>query len=143
MRKINIISALVLLAIAGYVVYVANGLPAEHGTLGPGFFPKLVAGLLAAFAMAILFLAVTSKKQQAAPPAPQRSLVALFVSMGLYIILLPILGFLVMTPVFLVVGGLLLADDIKQWWKKVCISAVVCTGGLYYLFGVLLNVPLP
>ena len=143
MRIIDIVSALVLSAIAAYVIWTANRFPAAADTLGPEFFPKLVAGLLLAFAAAIAVKAVVRKEAQSAPEAPGAGIGLVVGAMIIYVIVLPLAGFLATTPAFLTAAGLLLAGDIRQWWKKICISAAISTGALYYLFSVLLNVPLP
>lgn len=143
MRKIDILSAVVLLLLSGYVVVTAVGFPVETRTLGPDFFPKLVGGCLAAFSLAILLLAFFRPGKEEAPAAPSRNLMIIMALLGGYIILLPIIGFLVATPAYLAATGLLLADNMAAWWKKVCISATVTTGALYYLFSTMLNVPLP
>jgi putative tricarboxylic transport membrane protein len=143
MRKVDIVSVLILLALAAYVVVTANNFPLETRTLGPDFFPKLVAGCLAAFAIGILVMSFLRRKPEEAPTRPSRSLLISMVIMGLYIILLPYLGFLVATPAFLLAAGLLMAEEARAWWKKLCVSSIVTTGALYYLFGTLLNVPLP
>ncbi len=143
MRKVDIVSVLILLALAAYVVVTANGFPLETRTLGPDFFPKLVAGCLAAFAIGVLVMSFLRRKPEEAPAGPSRNLLIIMAVMGVYIILLPYVGFLVATPAFLLAAGLLQAEDTRAWWKKLCISSVVTTGALYYLFGTLLNVPLP
>jgi hypothetical protein len=143
MRKLNMFTAILLLVMAGYVYLQASSFPATTNTLGPGFFPKLVAGLLAAFAAGILLFAVFSKKEESKPDMPSKPLLLVMVAMIVYIILLPYVGFLTTTPVFLTVAGFVVADSVQLWWKKIAISSVATTGVLYYLFATLLNVPLP
>lgn len=143
MRKVDIVTSVLLLALAGYVYQEAARFPAAADTLGPEFFPKLVAGLLAAFAAGILFFAVTAKSNEAAPDLPTQPLIIIMAALVLYIAALPHAGFLVTTPVFLTIAGFVIADSIQFWWKKVAISSAITTGALYYLFATLLNVPLP
>lgn len=144
MRKVNIFTAILLLALAGYVYWEASGFPAATDTLGPEFFPKLVAGFLAAFAIGILLFACFEKKtDEDAVDLPTQPLVLIMAAMVAYIVLLPHVGFLATTPVFLTVAGFLIADSIRLWWKRVVISSAITTGALYYLFATLLNVPLP
>jgi hypothetical protein len=143
MRRIDIISAIVLLILSGYVIVTAMGFPLETRTLGPDFFPKLVGGCLAAFSLVILLRAFLRGGDEEAPSAPSRNLIIIMTLLGAYIFLLPMVGFLVATPAYLAATGLLLAGNLAVWWKKVCVSATVTTGALYYLFGTMLNVPLP
>ncbi|KYZ75958.1 hypothetical protein AXX12_05825 [Anaerosporomusa subterranea] len=143
MRKVNITTAILLLLLAAYVYLEASTFPVAADTLGPAFFPKLVAGLLAAFSVGILLFAVLGKKGETVPDLPSKPLVVIMVAMVIYVALLPHIGFLTTTPVFLTIAGIVIADSISYWWKKVVISSFVTTGALYYLFAVLLNVPLP
>jgi putative tricarboxylic transport membrane protein len=143
MRKLNIATAILLLLLAAYVYLEAGTFPAATDTLGPEFFPKLVAGLLAAFSVGILLFAVLGKREEIVPDLPSKPLVVIMAAMVIYVALLPHAGFLTTTPVFLTIAGIVIADSVSYWWKKVVISSVVTTGALYYLFAVLLNVPLP
>jgi hypothetical protein len=119
------------------------GFPLETSTLGPDFFPKLVGGCLAAFSIGILVLAVKGGGDESPPTAPSRNFLIMIVLLGGYLVFLPLIGFLFATPAYLAATGLLLAEDVTRWWKKVCFSSIVTTGALYYLFGTMLNVPLP
>jgi hypothetical protein len=58
-------------------------------------------------------------------------------------VILPLVGFLISTPLFLIACGAVISEDIKQGWKAIVISGVATTGVLYTVFSVLLNVPLP
>jgi uncharacterized membrane protein YeaQ/YmgE (transglycosylase-associated protein family) len=144
MRRINIISSIVLLLLAGYVILEARKLPDDITELGAGFFPEMVGGLLAAFAAGMLFFAIRGEgSDQEAPPRPQARLIISLVCLLVYVVALPHAGFIATTPVFLLVNGLVMADSAKEWWKKLCISATITTAAVYYLFAVMLNVPLP
>jgi len=143
MAKVNIISAFVLLFIAGYVMWVTRSYPPQKMTLGPAFFPKLVSGFLAAFSLGILLMAFLKGGKEENPSTPRRALIMALVCLGIYIFALPWIGFLFSTPPFLIASGFFLADDPRKCWKAMAISAVPITGGLYCLFVVLLKVPLP
>jgi putative tricarboxylic transport membrane protein len=144
MRRINIIASTVLLLLAGYSVYVARQMPDDISKLGAGFFPELVGGLLAAFAVCMLYFAIKGEgRDQEAPQKPQKSLLISLACLLIYVGLMPYVGFIVTTPVFLVVTGLAMADSARLWWKKLCLSAAITTAAVYYLFAVMLNVPLP
>ncbi len=143
MLAANWIASVVLLLMAGYVFWATASYPAQALTLGPAFFPRLIAGVLAALAAAIMFTTSLGRRERQPLAAPRAPLVWVVVALGLYVALLPRVGFLVSTPAFLMVAGLLLAEDARRWWKAVLISAALTTGAVYYLFGVLLDVPLP
>lgn len=142
MRKVNIIAAVLLLALSGFVLATTRSFPQGQGTLGPAFFPNLVAGLLIAFSLALLWQVFRGADQEA-PAAPRRQTLWVMVAVIAYVVLLPILGFLVATPALLVITGLLLAESAQRWWKPVLASSVVTTAVLYLLFVQVLHVPLP
>lgn len=144
MRRVNFIASIILLLLAGYAINEARQMPPDPTKLGAGFFPELVGGLLAAFAAGMLYYAIKGDGSgQEAPARPQKPLIICLVCLLVYVGLMPLVGFLASTPVFLVVTGLAMADSARQWWKKLCLSSVITTGAIYYLFAVLLNVPLP
>lgn len=143
MRIANWTAALVLLLISGYVMWVTGSYPAQTMTLGPAFFPRLVSGVLAAIAVGILATTVVSRRQTESLAPPRATLVTTLVCLGLYVALLPQCGFLAATPAFLCASGLLQGEDVRRWWKAVVVSSVATTAALYYVFVVLLSVPLP
>lgn len=143
MRKFDIISAVIFITLAGYVIKTAGSFPQSTTTLGPGFFPTLIAGLLAVFAAWQLVTSLLKKKSEDTPAPPKNSLLAIFAVTGVYMAILPLVGFLVSTPLFLIAGGLVISEDPKRKWKPVVLSSMVTTGVLYTVFSVLLHVPLP
>ena len=143
MRIANWTAALVLLLISGYVMWVTRSYPAQEMTLGPAFFPRLVGGVLAALAAGILATTAFSGRQEGSLRAPRASLVKTLACLGFYVALLPHLGFVFVTPAFLCVSGLVQGEGVRRWWKAVVVSSVATTAALYYVFVVLLNVPLP
>ena len=143
MRKVDSVSAVILLALSAYVILTARNFPADTHTLGPGFFPTLAAGLLAVFAGWQLIAALLRKRPEEGPARPKNSLLAIIALTALYIALLPRAGFLVMTPLFLVACGLVLNEEVKPRWKTLVLSSLGTTGVLYTVFSILLNVPLP
>ena len=127
-----------------YVIKEAMSMPAQYGALGPGFFPKLLGGSLAAFAIAILAFALFDKKSGAEPvPAPRGGMLLIMLATAVFLGMLPYLGFLITMPCYLTVSGLLIAGDIRNFYKQIIISSIISTVALYLLFSLLLNVPLP
>ncbi len=143
MKIFNIISAIIFLGLSAYIAITAGSFPGQQGSLSPAFFPELISGLLAAFAISQLLFAIFRPSKEATPEKPQRTLVLVVLCLIVYAIILPIAGFLVTTPSFLFVSGLIVADDLRKWWKTVLVSSVVTTGVIYVLFSVMLKVPLP
>ena len=146
MRKNNYVICVLMLLLAGYVFMSAGKYPVEVLTLGPAFFPKLVAGLLVFFALALLIQTVLDRSESEPVDGPRSVFWVGVVAMAAYLLIMPKLGFLETTPVFLFGMGMYMAymsGDGFSWWKKLTVSSLVTTGALYYLFAQLLNVPLP
>ena len=146
MRKNNYAVCVLMLLLAGYVLMSAWEYPVEERTLGPAFFPELIAGLLIFFAMALLIQTVLDRSQSAEIDGPGSVFWVGVAAMGAYLFVMPLAGFLGTTPVFLFGMGMYMAykaGEGKFWWKKLMLSSLATTGVLYYLFAQLLNVPLP
>lgn len=139
------------LLVAGLCLLVAavvasESLPRYAGRQGPGpgAFPTWIALLLAVCAAVIL--ARVARERRLAPAirwprgeALRRVLLAT-VSLVAYLVLLPLLGFLLSSALLLLlhfktVGG--------YPWRIAVPTAVVAALLVWYLFGVLLRVPLP
>jgi hypothetical protein len=103
----------------------------------------LIGGVLAALAAAIILTTSLGRRERQPLAAPRAPLVWTVVCLGLYVAALPHLGFVGSTPAFLSAAGLLLAEEARRWWKAVVVSAVLTTAAVYYLFEILLSVPLP
>jgi hypothetical protein len=105
------ISGLVCLAISHFLLVVTFGLPpAAMVPIGPAFYPRVVLGLTAILSVILLVIdwragraapAGATAPAKAAGPAPNYRLVlATFVLFGLYIALMPGLGFRISTFLF-------------------------------------------
>jgi putative tricarboxylic transport membrane protein len=113
--------------------------------IGPGFYPRVVLGLTAAFAAALVVFDWLAPKL--APPAsrPNYELVAcVFVIVGVYVGALPFLGFRVST--FFFVAALQATLDpprTAKAWILLGASALITTVVSYVLFERYLQVLLP
>jgi hypothetical protein len=144
MRTLNLISAGILIAFACFIVNEANQMPVEYGALGPGFFPRLAGGCLGAFALSILVMTLLSPKDSGDKVTlPRPALLCILAATAVYLFLLPRLGYLVSTPGYLVVTGLLISGQPQKYWKGATLNGILCSAVLYGLFANLLNVPLP
>jgi hypothetical protein len=115
------ISGLVCLAISLFLLVLTFGLPpAAMVPIGPAFYPRVVLGLTAVLSVMLIAIdlraARTAPATAAAPaagPAPNYRLVlATFVLFGIYIGLLPPLGFRISTFLFV------LALQITLEWPR-------------------------
>ena len=146
MKRADMISACVLLALSGYVIEEAWRMP-PSATFGPGsgFLPFWV-GVILALLATILLVASWRRPPGTGGPSPfpgKRALLAITGVLGglaVYILLIEVLGYLVDT--FLYVSFLLGVVE-RQRWQTTLGVAILTTAGLYIIFQVLLGINLP
>jgi putative tricarboxylic transport membrane protein len=114
--------------------------------IGPGFYPRIVLGLSAVLAAALLaFDLFRPKTGPARQAAPNHFLVlAVFLIFGLYVGALPVLGFRISTLVFVaVLQATLEPPRTLKAWMWVGLTALLTTAVAYVLFERYLQVLLP
>lgn len=152
-------------AVTGLVVLAAS-LALFWGTLGlerhpmvpvgPGFYPRIVLAITAAFALVLAVADIVSRRKRAAPArtAPQPpatttppNYALVLVTFGIfagYVVLLPWLGFRVATPIFLVAMQVALERPSNaRGWARVAAVAIIATVATYLVFESYLHVLLP
>jgi hypothetical protein len=113
--------------------------------IGPGYYPRIVLGITAAFALALVLFDVW--KPKAYPKGETLNyllVVEMFAVFGLYCGALPYLGFRISTLIYLGASNALL--DVPKGlrgWARVAIVSVVTTVIVYYVFERYLTVLLP
>lgn len=118
-----LIAALAVLTMDGFVV---GGVEAELGSM---FVPRMVAGFIALFALMIGIPSLTSLLQQRPPAAEEWIGTDGLGGAGLYVLIffgywwaLPLVGFLVATPVVIFAIGLLLQG--RNWIALAAVSVI-------------------
>jgi putative tricarboxylic transport membrane protein len=161
-RKTNIVIGFILLGVSGFYYFSTKGLPPPTKTenLGAAFFPTLLATILAILALLLIVNSLSFRRspdqgeEKAAVAGGERLEEDSFSAEGisykfllgtaalcvLYAIFLPILGYLISTPLFLISFIRLLRKG--KWVLNVTIS-VILTACLYLLFARALSVSLP
>jgi putative tricarboxylic transport membrane protein len=119
--------------------------PSPLVPIGPGFYPRLVTGLTALLALALVI--VDGFEEKAAAPAAQADYVAVIVQFalfGLYAAALPSLGFRIATFAYVAAANALMAPPrgLRQW-ARVAAIALGTTVATYYAFEHYLSVLLP
>jgi putative tricarboxylic transport membrane protein len=112
--------------------------------VGPGFYPRIVLGVTAVLAAALVIFDLLSKQRTPQAKGRYGLVVAVFAIFGVYVGLLPYLGFRVATVLF--VAGLQSAIEPPKGargWIIVAVTALVTTIVAYYLFERQLSVLLP
>jgi putative tricarboxylic transport membrane protein len=146
------LAGLVVLATALVLFWLTLGL--ERNALvpiGPGFYPRIVLGITAVLGFALV-VADALARRGARPAAPRGAaaqfnyrLVALsFGAFGVYVLLLPGLGFRVATFLFVAAGNLLLSPPTRpaHWLRALVLGAATAIVA-YYVFEQYLAVLLP
>ena len=112
--------------------------------IGPGFYPRIVLGLSAALAAALIVFDLLGKEKSTAEPANYAMVLLVFVVFGVYVGLIPSVGFRISTFLFVAaLQSLLEPPKSVKGWAIVGITALVTTVVTYFLFERYLSVLLP
>ena len=120
--------------------------PSPLVPIGPGFYPRIVLGVTALLALLLVAFDFASRKEPvpATGAAHYAPVVLHFAVFGVYVILLPGLGFRIATFAYVAVANALMAPPkgAAQWLRVLLLAlgAVIVT---YYAFDVYLTVLLP
>ena len=111
--------------------------------IGPGFYPRIVLGVTAVLALAVLVFSFKQEPQQA-EALNYGMVVTMFAVFGLYCGALPYLGFRIATLLYLAATNTLL-DFPKnpKGWARVAVVSIVTTVVVYYVFERYLTVLMP
>jgi hypothetical protein len=144
--------------IAGLVILVASlalfvrtlGLKANALVpVGPGFYPRIVLGVTAAFALLLIVSDWRARRRrvrvEAEGPRPRYATVALhFAIFGLYSLVLPALGFRIATFAFVAVTNAVMAPPQRATqWVRVFLLASITAFVTWLVFERYLSVLLP
>lgn len=144
-RRLEIGSALVALVVLGGLAFLARRIEVrvETGGIDPRWWPELLGTVGAVLAAALLVVAVVRPPDRGDLEATTRTgLVRLVATVALaagYLVLWPLVGFLVATPVFLLAAVALFG---ARGWRTLVLFPLLTTAGIYLLFHTLLEVPL-
>lgn len=148
MKKISNVISLVFIAIAVFFFIISLSFPpGSNGAVGPGYFPRIMCGLV--FFLSVLNLILSRKEvetpEQAEVKIFKKENLRVWITMGItlvYIICIKTIGFVVSSIVF--------QFGINYYFKvqeksKVCFFVLpfAVVAALYYVFHNLLHVVLP
>jgi putative tricarboxylic transport membrane protein len=113
--------------------------------IGPGYYPRIVLGVTAAFALALVISDWFSGKRERVRQSLNYLLVIeMFAVFGLYVGALPYLGFRVSTFLYVAATNALLdLPRSAKGWGRVLLIAAITTVVVYYVFERYLTVLLP
>ncbi|MGF6907388.1 tripartite tricarboxylate transporter TctB family protein [Fusobacterium sp. PH5-44] len=146
MKKANIISGLIFMCISIYVIVVTFTFKKfKNVPVGPEFFPRYLGIGLLICSVIIIFQGIVDESKAKAPTISpfdkgiQRVIISLAI-MVFYVILWPILGFLIVTPLLLFFLMCLL--KIKNYAVMIAIS-VIASVMIFSIFKYLLGIEMP
>jgi hypothetical protein len=113
--------------------------------IGPGFYPRIVLGIAALLAAALV---IADWRRRGKPRAAERLnyglVVAMFAAFGLYAGALPYLGFRIATFAYVAATNALLDPPrSRRSWLRVAVVALIATAAVYVAFERYLTVLLP
>jgi putative tricarboxylic transport membrane protein len=145
-KNINLLSGLVGIVIAGFVLYLISNFPAsQSGSIGPDFFPKFLAYGLGVFSFILAVTALTSKSIEKFEtfsftlPGVRRALLSIMVTV-IYCLLIEIFGFIACTIVYLLVLMFMLKE---RHYMLMVFSACSISMVVFSIFSIFLNITLP
>ena len=157
MKKGNFFLGGIIIAISAYVIVVASGYPkaASYGTgvPGPGLWPIVVAAIMGFCGLLLILKTALKEKTDSRKSETEKSSEEkvnlwspetrrVYITMGIllvYCIILRPLGFII--PTIFMMGVFVQWFYRKQIWRTVIIS-VVSTMVVYFIFKLVLNVPM-
>jgi hypothetical protein len=143
------IAGLLCLAISVWLFSLTFGLPqSPFVPVGPGFYPRLVLLLSAVLSAALMIQGIAAARKRGAPAARERrnyfGVVLAFVLFGLYVALLPYLGYRIATFAFvLALGSQLERPGSAKQWVVLGATALFTSALTYLVFQHFLTVLLP
>ena len=143
------IAALVVLVVGAVLFALTLGLKdSPFVPIGPGFYPRLVLGVTVILALSLLASDIAIRRRGRAAPkhraANYRRVLLLFLAFGLYVALLPLLGFRVATFLFTAgAQGALAPPRERKHWIVLLAVALGTTVLTYLVFERYLSVLLP
>ncbi len=131
--------ALVLIVLASIFYALIGGMdePYSPGALAASTYPRLILACIIALSCVLIIRPVSGEKGSSI--ISMKGLTVILLSAG-YILLIESLGFFVLTPLFLFVVPLVIG---YRHHVATAASAVLVTAGLYAVFVLVLNIPLP
>lgn len=147
------VAGLVCLAISLAMLALTWGLPpAVMVPIGPAFYPRVVVIVMAFLSALLIWLDISAARTRAAeppvaassPPPNYRLVLATFIEFGLYIALLPLIGFRISTFLFVVVLQATLEwPESNKRWALVFLIGAATSLACHFIFEDYLSVLLP
>lgn len=143
MKKGNIVSSIISILVAVFVLYETKDFPSgAQNVPGPAFFPRIIAILIIGLSGLLIVMTYIRKEERNINFTSKNDLKA-YITIAIilvYIVLMNILGFIIATPLFLIT--MIYYYGMRNYVKNIIISVGV-TALIFTIFKILLAVPLP
>jgi putative tricarboxylic transport membrane protein len=139
-------AGLAVLAASLFLFVLTLGLkPSPLVPIGPGFYPRIVLGLTAALAAALVAVDLFTRTTPSSLEKANHGAVVLhFAVFAAYVVALPWLGFRIATFVYIAAANLLLDPPRgAKGWLRAGALALLATAVVYYAFEHYLSVLMP
>lgn len=148
MGKKEILLSIFFMIISMTVYVLTYQFPKQTVALSPKVFPQFVSACLFMLSLVLLIQGITGVKKESEQKKVKLTLSKIFLLRMLimiilaffYIRILPLIGYIISTPLFLA-GSMLLFNE-KRWFSIVTVS-IVATALLYIFFRIVFKIPLP
>lgn len=160
----NLIAAFLLIVISTYIYYETSTYPklTMAGMLGPEAFPRLLALMFIALSAILIYQGIKGRvdsrtiRVNIKDKGLRRIICVLTITVA-YMLVLPHTGFLVTTSIYLAILFVILGvraphalprfvEKIPRWLRSLLMIVIVSLGVswvIYYVFQILLKIPLP
>lgn len=146
MKRADIIAGILGLALCFLVFYLTASFPEDQVvSVGPAFFPRLLAAGLGIFSAILLLTACTRKHIEThsafsfKDPGIQRGIISVAATV-VYCLFFEYLGFITCSIIYLIFLMLLLKD---RRYVQIAITSILTTIAIFFIFNVLLDITLP
>ncbi|BCJ87701.1 tripartite tricarboxylate transporter TctB family protein [Effusibacillus dendaii] len=141
MKKGEMMISIIIISLCIVFLWMLRDFPPalSKEDVGPALFPGILLGVLLILSIVQLFMSIRGKSILVKLVDNKLQIVAGGLLL-LYILLIPILGYLLVTPLFLVILSRLL--KVKSWMVSVFYSLAM-SGLIWYFFEKVSGVPLP
>lgn len=146
-KHVDMITSVILILLMAFFWSESNKVPIPKFTdVGSAFFPRVVF-IITAFLSVLLFLTSLFSKSDKKEPKEELKDILLrwgaFATVVAYVILLPILGYVWATLIFMMALMLLLGKRTAKTLPVYAVVTLVTTFGVQYIFGNVMKLFLP
>ncbi|MFC5604343.1 tripartite tricarboxylate transporter TctB family protein [Sporosarcina koreensis] len=125
--------------------------------IGPAFMPQVISFLIAVVSIVIIIQGLKKVKasreestsstaeveENVSEEVTYKPVILSFISMAVYVVVMPIVGFLITTAVYMFFQMMILSSKPERRWLLFLVVSVVSSGVIYYVFRNVFYIMLP